>query len=64
MKGTSTVSAAAEQLRRLNERQVRDGIDRLRAELTEMREEGILDPDGRRIGDAPSDEILDQTYDV
>jgi hypothetical protein len=57
------IAAAADQFRRLNERQAREGIERLRVDLADMQEKGILGPDGRRIGEDSPAEILDQAYD-
>lgn len=60
----SEITLAAAQLRALNERQAHDGLTRLHADLTTLREMGIVDEKGRRVQNELPAEMLEGSYDA
>jgi len=55
---------ATAKLRALNERQLREGVARLRADLEAMRSLGIIDDRGNRIRKDLPDEMMGGAHDV
>jgi len=61
---TSELALSAARLRALNERQAHEGLARLRADLAQLEEMGIVDATGRRIQKELPAEVLEGSYDA
>lgn len=61
---TSELALSAARLRALNERQAHEGLARLRADLAQLEEMGIVDASGRRIQQELPADVLEGSYDA
>jgi hypothetical protein len=60
----SETALAAARLRALNERQAREGVERVRADLKAFLELGVIDQRGRRVRRELPAEMLEEASDV
>ena len=60
----SETALAAARLRALNERQAREGVERLRADLKASRDLAVVDERGKRVRRELPAEMLEETSDV